>query len=99
MKANSVWIAILVCVFSGFIAEGAYAAEFTGSWTLAPSRQSGQVQFGLLHNHQGGNSHHRGDWPVSAFQGLDVAAKGRQDVKFAVLRDAGRIDCEGYLKD
>ena len=32
-------------------------------------------------------------------QGLDLAVQGKRDVQFAITRDAGRFDCEGYLKD
>ena len=70
MKANSVWITTLVCVLSGLITGGAQAAELRGSWTLAPSERPGHVEFGLMRNHEGQSSQHRGDWPVSAFQGL-----------------------------
>jgi hypothetical protein len=73
------------------------AGEFKGNWTLMPSKETGKVQFGLFHRHDGGNSHSENDWPVSAFQGLDLATRARHDVKFTITRDAGRFDCDGYL--
>ena len=52
-----------------------------------------------MHRMHGGNSHHESDWPASAFAGLDLIERGKRDVQFNVTRDAGRFDCEGYLKD
>jgi hypothetical protein len=36
---------------------------------------------------------------MSSFQGVDFSKPGRQDVHFTITRDAGKIDCEGFLKD
>jgi hypothetical protein len=73
------------------------AEEFRGSWTLAPSAAAGKVQFGLIRRHGGGQSMSQSDWPVAAFAGLDLRTAGRRDTQFAITREAGRIDCEGYL--
>ena len=81
------------------LAQVSLAAEFNGSWTLAPSEAPGKVQFAIQHRHKGGSFMSQNDWPVDAFQGVDLKAAGRRDVEFAIVRDAGRIDCEGYLKD
>src|SRR6516162_11395813 len=61
--------------------------------------QPGKVDFGLISRQHGGYSHHETDWPVSAFQGLDTAKSGKQEVKFTITRDAGRFDCQGYLEN
>ncbi len=75
----------------------AVAAELQGSWTMAPTKEAGQVRFGLFHRADGNNINYESDWAVSAFQGLDLATRARHDVKFVVARDAGRFDCAGYL--
>jgi hypothetical protein len=75
------------------------AAEFKGTWSILQSREAGKVRFGLAHRMHGGQSQHESDWPVSAFQGLDLSPSGKRDVTFSVTRDAGRFDCEGYLKN
>ncbi len=78
----------------------AVAAEpFKGSWTLSTSGQPGMVHFALMHRMHGGNSNHSTDWPAGEFLGVDLNAPGRRDVTFHITRDAGRFDCEGYLKD
>ena len=51
------------------------AEDFKGNWTISSSKQAGQVHFGLIHHMHGGNSQHQSDWPVSEFQGLDLAVK------------------------
>jgi hypothetical protein len=96
MKAN---VALLLAlVVSAFAPSSRAAEEFKGNWTIAPSAQSGQIQFGLIHRRNGGHSQSESDWPVSAFQGLDLSASAKHDVKFSITRDAGRLDCEGYLE-
>ena len=76
----------------------AFAAE-EGSWTLMPAEEAGKVHFTVLQRHERGTSHSGSDWPVAAFQGLDLATRARHDVMFALERDAGRFDCEGYLDE
>lgn len=70
-----------------------------GDWTISKSDEPGKVEFSLIARHHGGTSSHQSDWPESQFQGVDFAKAGRQDVHFIIARDAGKIDCEGFLKD
>lgn len=70
-----------------------------GDWTISKSDEPGKVEFSLIERHHGGTSSHQSDWPQSSFQGVDFAKAGRQDVHFTISRDAGKIDCEGFLKD
>src|SRR5882724_9944939 len=71
----------------------------TGSWTISHSDEPGKVSFALIYHSKHNNSNHESDWPASDFKGVDFSRPGKQDVKFAIARDAGRFDCEGYLKD
>lgn len=97
---NSILRTLVFCVFTLALAQASSAAEdFKGTWTIAPSKQPGQVHLALMHRMQGGSSHHESDWPASALQGLDLAAGGKRDVQFNIVRDAGRFNCEGYLND
>lgn len=68
-----------------------------GDWTLSHSDEPGKVEFSLIEHHGHGTSSHSSDWPASAFQGVDFAKPGRQDVHFTITRDAGKLDCEGFL--
>jgi len=36
--------------------------------------------------------------PASDFSGLDFSKPGRQEVHFAIARDAGKFECEGFLQ-
>src|SRR5262245_44427139 len=81
------------------VAKSASASPPTGDWTIHKSDETGKVEFSLIEHHSGGNSNHQSDWPTSAFQGVDFSKPGRQDVHFIITRDAGKLDCEGYLKD
>jgi hypothetical protein len=96
MKTISVILACVLCVFT--MSTAAFAAE-EGSWTLLPADEAGKVHFTVLQRRARGTSQSGSDWPVSAFQGLDLATRARHDVAFALVSDAGRLDCEGYLAD
>ena len=98
--SRTLFAALVLCALNLGVAQSAQAApEFKGNWTLSASDQPGQVQFGLSHRMQGGYSQSESDWPVSAFQGLDLGVQGKRDVQFTIARDAGRFSCEGYLNN
>ena len=87
-----------LCIIFAIVAKGASSPR-SGDWTVRKSDEVGKVEFALIENHHGGNSRHESDWPANAFQGVDFSKPGRQDVHFTITRDAGKIDCEGYLRD
>lgn len=70
-----------------------------GDWTVTKSDAPGKIEFSLIEHRRGGMSNHQSDWPASSFQGVDFSKAGRQDVQFTITRDAGKIACEGFLKD
>jgi hypothetical protein len=76
----------------------ALGAVDSGSWSLAPGEQ-GKAQFSL----RGSNgSHHfdtSSDWQLADFRGLDWAAAAKHDVHFSIVRDAGSIDCQGFVQE
>jgi len=71
----------------------------SGDWTIRHSDEPGKVEFSLIENYRGGNSNHESEWPTSSFAGVDFSKSGRQDVHFIITRDAGKIDCEGFLNN
>src|SRR5712692_6244809 len=87
---------LLICGVVGTLAVHASDSQ-SGDWTIRRSDEPGKVEFSLMTRNQHGSSHHESDWPLSAFQGLDVSKPGKQDVKFTISRDAGRFECEGFL--
>jgi hypothetical protein len=89
-------VASVLCAWT--MSSAAVAAE-EGSWTLMAAEEAGKVHFTVTQRQRFGNSRSGSDWPVSAFEGLDVATRARHDVTFTIARDAGRFDCEGYLAD
>jgi len=88
----------LLCVLAVAPATRA-AEEFKGNWTISSSSEPGQVHFGLIYRRDGGHSQSEMDWPVAELKGLDLTTSAKHDVKFSITRDAGRIDCEGYVRD
>ena len=90
-----------LCLIIAIVVKNAKGASGprSGDWTVSKSNQAGKVEFSLIEHHRGGNSSHESDWPANAFQGVDFSKTGRQEVHFTITRDAGKIDCEGYLKD
>ncbi len=86
------------CVLFGVVKN--HAADVrSGDWTIRKSDEAGKVEFSLIEHHHRGNSNHESDWPMSSFSGVDFAKPGRQDVRFTIARDAGKIECEGFLND
>jgi hypothetical protein len=71
----------------------------SGSWAVSKSDEAGKVQFALMEHRHDGMSNHQSDWAMSSFPGVDFSKPGRQDVQFTISRDAGKLECEGYLKD
>jgi hypothetical protein len=83
-----------------FAAVNNHAADVrSGNWTISRSDEPGKVAFSLIEHHRGGNSNHESEWRVSSFPGVDFSKPGRQDVHFTLSRDAGKIECEGFLNN
>ena len=93
--------AFLVLVFCLIFAvvKNRAADVRSGDWTIRHSDEAGKVEFSLIEHHRGGNSNHESDWPMISFPGVDFSKPGRQDVRFIVTRDAGKIECEGFLNN
>ena len=98
MRRTFAYLVFASCVVL-FATKNRAAESRTGDWTLSKSDEAGKVEFSLIEHHHSGMSNHSSDWPASAFPGVDFAKAGRQDVHFVVARDAGKIDCEGFLND
>lgn len=71
----------------------------SGDWTISKSEDTGKVEFSLIEHHHGGTNSHQSDWPATSFQGVDFSKAGHQEVRFTITRDAGKIECEGFLND
>ena len=82
----------------GFSQAPRAAKRFKGNWTIEPSKGSDKVQLALMHGCTAA-ALTTIDWPTSAFEGVDLAVRGKRDVQFSVTRDARRFDCEGCLDD
>ena len=99
MKTTTSVVAGALCAWILLTAQALAAETFSGNWTLMPAETAGKVNFGLVYRHGQHNSQHSSDWAADAFQGLDLEQRGKHDVQFSVAREAGRFDCEGYLKN
>src|ERR1700727_1594118 len=77
----------------------AFGAVQNGSWSLGPSDQPGSVEFSLQSSD--GNDHYStsSTWKLADLRGLDWAAAREHDVSFAIARDAGTVDCKGFVQD
>ena len=96
MRRTLAFLLFACCVLAGVVKNRA-AEVRSGSWTISKSEMPGKVEFALIERHHGGTSNHSSDWPANSFPGVDFAKSGRQDVRFTIARDAGKIDCEGFL--
>ena len=98
LRQTAAFLIFASCILFGALNN--YAAEVhTGSWTFSKSKEPGKVEFTLIEHHHGGTSTHESDWSTSLFVGVDFSRSGRHDVHFTISRDAGKIECEGFLND
>jgi len=102
MKTTVSVVAGALCAWILLAAQtvAAQAADnLSGNWTMMPADSAGKVNFGLVYRRAHHNMNHSSDWPAEAFQGLDLSVRGKRDVQFSIVREAGRFDCEGYLQN
>lgn len=105
MKTTTSVVAGALCAWILLAAHtvAAQAADaFSGNWTMMPAdstESAGKVNFGLVYRRGHHHMNHSADWPAEAFQGLDLSVRGKRDVQFSIVREAGRFDCEGYLQN
>src|SRR3984885_15482295 len=98
MRRTLAYLVFASCVL-GVVIKNRAAEVRSGDWTISKSDNPGKVGFSLIEHHHGGTSSHESDWPATSFQGVDLSKAGRQDVHFTITRDAGKIDCEGFLNN
>jgi hypothetical protein len=98
MRQTLAYLVFASCVVV-FVVKNRAAEVRSGDWTISKSEAAGKVEFSLIEHHHGGTSSHQSDWAASLFVGVDFSKPGRQDVRFTITRDAGKIECEGFLND
>lgn len=73
-------------------------------WTIGPAEPvAGEpaVHLALAYRERGGSSNNSEDWPISELEGLgaaDMASEAGAPVRFRIVREAGRLDCEGTIR-
>jgi hypothetical protein len=98
MRRTLAYLVFACCVL--LVAVKNRAADVrSGDWTIRKSDDAGKVEFSLIEHHRGGTSSHESARPATSFQGVDFSKAGRQDVRFTIARDAGKIECEGFLNN
>ena len=98
MRRTFAFLVFAYCLLFAVVKTCA-ADVHAGDWTIHKSDNPGKVEFSLIEHRRGGSSRHESDWPMSSFPGLDFSRSGRQDVHFSIARDAGKLECEGFLNN
>lgn len=96
LRSSLAWL-LLGMTWVTLVASAAQTRS--GDWIIRKSLEPGQVEFSLIENQHGTSSHHQSQWPLRSFSGLDISRRGHQDVHFTIYRDAGKIECEGFLNN
>jgi hypothetical protein len=95
-------IAGLILLIAGAVfgvAQTVSSDTQSGDWTIRRSDVPGRVEFSLMDSRGGHHFHYSSEWPASDFSGLDLSKTGRQEVHFAISRDAGKFECQGFVED
>ncbi len=98
IRRTLAYLVFALCVVV-FVVKDRAAEVHSGDWTISKSDDPGKVEFSLIEHRHGGQNSHQSDWSMSLFQGVDFSKPGRQEVHFILTRDAGKVDCEGYLNN
>jgi hypothetical protein len=78
--------------------SSASAAEVKGKWGITKSDEPGKVELELSRRWKDGQSNHTSSIDPRELQGL-VLTGAKHDVQFALVREAGRFDADGYLEE
>ena len=99
MSRTLAFFAALICsaLAVSSACTAASAAE-THRFTLEPARQQGQIHASFHRTDDRGRNTWSTSFPVSELAGLDTVrlnAAGSSPLSFAIVREAGRLDCAG----
>lgn len=71
----------------------------SGSWALDPTAQPDMVQFSLQGSNGTDSFNTSSLWNIAEMKGLDRSTVAKHDVHFTIVRDAGEIDCQGFMQN
>jgi hypothetical protein len=90
---------IPVALVLTFMSPARAQSALSGTWSVQTWTNASTVQFGVRYD----SDHEHSDWsrdvPMSSLAGLtrDQLQSGGTDVRFDVVRDAGTLQCVGYV--
>ena len=90
--------AILVSILAVSAATATASEIDTIRFSLEPAREAGKIQASFSANHDRNRNRWNSDFTGEELVGLDMArlrAAEKQPVRFALMREAGRLDCAG----
>lgn len=93
--------ALFAALLLGTIAlSAAFASNFSAGlqFTIEPSRTSGEIHVDFRHDSDGHHNNWSSDFRPAELSGLDMAAlngPATRPIRFALIREAGRVDCAG----
>jgi hypothetical protein len=100
-KTRNLMITVAVLALVGAMNPVHGQQPITGTWTASVNDKSNKIQLNLaMKSEQGGNHQSGQSYEYSELQGLNneqVRAGG--SVRFSLIREAGRIDCEGSFQN
>ena len=102
MSKNLRVLTITLAILSVFGAINTVQSQqpLTGTWTASVNDNSKKIQLNLEFRHSGGRHQNGNSHEFSELQGLSSEqARAGGAVRFSLVREAGRIDCEGSFQN
>ena len=95
LRRSFVFFAAVVSLTSSLAASQVQSGE----WTMSHTDAAGKIHFSMQSAKGDDHFDSSSDWNAGEFHDVDFANATKHDVHFTLVRDAGRLEGEGFIKN